>query len=102
MHYISCWRKVQDFIYLLFIYFTDGLHYVFNVWKVVLQSKYQNYEVGHEPFLFSLFYLHWLLLDYFYLEQKGGIVNRETISQAEDMGSSPCVGKHPSYWSISE
>lgn len=38
----------------------------------------------------------------FYLEQEGGIVNRETIIQTEDTGSRPYVGKHLSYWGVRE
>lgn len=33
---------------------------------------------------------------------EGGIVKRETIIQTGDKGSSPSVGKHPSYWSVWE
>lgn len=67
----------------------------------VIVEIYKNHTVYYEPF-FKTFFLHQRSSEYCYLEHMDGIVSRETIIQTQDMGSSPSVGKYPSYWSVCE
>lgn len=88
-----------------------GLEFICSIWILLIFSTLYStnrrliYSANiAEPrgMVWTIFYLNFFLhrLPGEHLSLEGGVVNRETIIQTEDKGSSLFLGKHPSCWSV--
>lgn len=81
----------------------SAFEFICSIFILVIFCRKQEFDLcvansKKQHKLFTRFsFTHLLPGEQPFLEQEGGIVNRETIIQTEDKGSSPSVGKHPSY-----